>query len=79
MPEKYQHRIRQFIFFAMSLATGPYLIHISNTYGYMAIMKRAPPLGCLWLWSIVELDLVWGVLSLAIAVAYSVKNGYGFK
>ncbi|KAH6893357.1 hypothetical protein B0T10DRAFT_559347 [Thelonectria olida] len=79
VPQKYQHHIRQFIFFAMSLACGPYLIHISNRYGYMAVMKRAPPLGCLWLWSIVELDLVWAVLSLSITVAYSYKKGYTFK
>ncbi|KPM38508.1 hypothetical protein AK830_g8038 [Neonectria ditissima] len=78
VPRKYQHAIRQTIFFIMSITSGPYLIHISNRYGYLAVMKRAPPLGCLWLWSIVELDLLWGVVSLSFAVSWAWKKGYAF-
>lgn len=39
-------------------------------------MKQAPPLGVLWLWSVIELDLPWAALSLAIAGGYLWKEGY---
>ncbi|KAH7144418.1 hypothetical protein B0J13DRAFT_44365 [Dactylonectria estremocensis] len=78
IPRKYQHGIRQAIFIAMSLTAGPYLIHISNKYGYLAVMKRAPPLGCLWLWSVVEMELVWGCVTLALVTAWSWQQGYAF-
>lgn len=60
----------------MSSVAGCYLIHISNEYGYLSIMKQAPPLGCLWLWAVVELDLLWAVPSLAIAASFMWKQGY---
>ncbi|KAF4462921.1 deacetylase [Fusarium albosuccineum] len=79
LPKQYQERVRQAIFFVMSVTSGCYLIHISNNYGYLAVMKRAPPVGCLWLWAVVEMDLLWAVPSLLIAIGYAWKNGYGFK
>lgn len=78
LPKEYQETVRQVIFFVMSTLAGPYLIHISNNYGYIAIMKRAPPVGCLWVWAVVEMDILWAFPSLCIAVAYAYKNGYGF-
>lgn len=78
LPKEYQETVRQAIFFVMSTLAGPYLIHISNNYGYIAIMKRAPPVGCLWVWAVVEMDILWAFPSLCIAVAYAYKNGYGF-
>ncbi|KAH7241958.1 hypothetical protein BKA59DRAFT_219667 [Fusarium tricinctum] len=79
LPKDYQETVRQAIFFVMSTLAGPYLIHISNNYGYIAIMKRAPPVGCLWVWAVVEMDILWAFPSLCIAVAYAYKNGYGFR
>ncbi|KHO01196.1 uncharacterized protein MAM_00197 [Metarhizium album ARSEF 1941] len=63
----------------MSLASGCTLIYISNTHGYLATMKQAPPLGCLWLWAVVELHLVWGCLSLLLAAVYLRQRGYEIK
>lgn len=76
---RYQRPLRQAVFFAMSIATGCYLIFISNTYSYLATMKQAPPLGCLWLWAVVELDLLMGVASLAVAAAFLWQGGYDIK
>jgi hypothetical protein len=45
----------------------------------MAIMKQAPPIGCLWVWSVIELDLPWAVLSLAGAGGFLWQNGYSIK
>lgn len=73
---KYQNPIRQAIFLVASTYTGCYLIHITNEYGYMAVLKRSPPLGCLWIWSVIELNLTLAVLSLAFTVGFLVQGGY---
>lgn len=79
LPQKYQVPLRQGVFFAMSVFSGCYLIHISNTYGYLAVMKQAPALGCLWLWAVVELDLLLATGSLLVAGVFVWQGGYDFK
>jgi hypothetical protein len=79
LPARYQHPLRQVIFFAASVASGCYLIYVTNTFGYLAVMKQAPPLGCIWLWAVVELDLPWAVLSLVVAVGFLWQGGYDYK
>jgi hypothetical protein len=76
---RHQSALRQVIFFTTSTVAGCYLIHITNSFGYMAIMKQAPPIGCLWVWSVIELDLPWAVLSLAGAGGFLWQNGYSIK
>ncbi|QUC23617.1 uncharacterized protein UV8b_07858 [Ustilaginoidea virens] len=76
---RHQRRLRLALFFAASVAAGCYLIHISNTYGYLATMKQAPPLGCLWLWAVVELDLAWGCASLLVAALFLHLGGYRLR
>ncbi|KAK8076658.1 hypothetical protein PG994_003930 [Apiospora phragmitis] len=70
VPRRYQEPIRQALFFAASVAAGCHLIQITNTYGYLAVMKRSPPLGCLWVWSVIELNLLPATASVGIALAY---------
>ncbi|KAK7961097.1 hypothetical protein PG996_011737 [Apiospora saccharicola] len=70
VPKRYQESIRQTIFFVGSVAAGCHLIMISNTYGYLAVMKRSPPLGCIWVWSVIELNLMPAAASVGIALAY---------
>ncbi|KAK7936718.1 uncharacterized protein PG986_015156 [Apiospora aurea] len=70
VPKRYQEPIRQTIFFAVSVAAGCHLIKITNTYGYISVMKRSPPLGCLWVWSVIELNLLPATASVVIALAY---------
>lgn len=79
LPKKYQEPLRQLIFFTMSVSAGCYIIYITNEFGYVAVLKQAPPVGCLWLWAVIELDLLWAFTSLVIAVGYGWKNEYGFK
>lgn len=76
LPARLQHPARQLIFFVMSTVCGCAVIQVTNGEGYLAVMKRAPPLACLWIWAVVELDLAWAALSLAIAAAYLWVNGY---
>ncbi|KAK8117920.1 uncharacterized protein PG998_006201 [Apiospora kogelbergensis] len=70
LPKRYQDPIRQTIFFAVSIAAGCHLIKITNNYGYLAVMKRSPPLGCLWVWSVIELNLLPATVSVVVALAY---------
>ncbi|KAH8902869.1 hypothetical protein BR93DRAFT_886252 [Coniochaeta sp. PMI_546] len=79
LPARYQPILRQSIFFVTSLCAGCYLIHISNTYSYLAVMKQAPPIGCLWIWAVIELDLPWALLSLVGAAAFLWQGGYDIK
>ncbi|KAG5965871.1 hypothetical protein E4U58_002668 [Claviceps cyperi] len=79
LPSRLQHPLRQALFFATSVVAGCSLIHITNTYGYLATMKQAPPLACLWLWAVVEVDLVWGCVSLLVAAGFLRLGGYDLK
>ncbi|RCI07558.1 hypothetical protein L249_1602 [Ophiocordyceps polyrhachis-furcata BCC 54312] len=79
LPSNLQRPARQSVFFVASLLCGCYLIHLSNTAGYLATMKRAPPLGCLWLWAVVELDLTAAVVSLAAVALFLWRGGYDIK
>lgn len=79
LPQRFQSPLRQAIFFASSIGAGCYLVHITNTFGYLAVMKQAPPIGCLWVWSVIELELPWAVLSLAATGAFLWQKGYSIK
>ncbi len=49
---------------------GIYLIHLCNHAGYYAIMKRAPPVGCLWIWLVFEMDLLQTAISVPVVFLY---------
>ncbi|KAG6035154.1 hypothetical protein E4U41_006242 [Claviceps citrina] len=68
--------LRQAVFFVGSVGAGCSLVHVTNSGGYLATMKQAPPLGCLWLWAVVELDLVWACGSLLVVGGFLRVAGY---
>ncbi|KAL2753000.1 hypothetical protein ACRALDRAFT_2112647 [Sodiomyces alcalophilus JCM 7366] len=76
LPRRFQDSTRQAIFFATSVGAGCYLIYLTNTYGYLAVLKRAPTLGCLWVWAVIELPLVPAVGSLAVCGLFLWQGGY---
>ncbi|KAI1827406.1 hypothetical protein F4861DRAFT_362849 [Xylaria intraflava] len=76
LPLRFQEPLRQAIFLLAGTISGCYLIHISNTYGYLYIMKRSPTVGCLWVWSIIELNLPMALLSLSVTGGYFYQGGY---
>lgn len=67
---------RQVLFFAMAIGAGCYMLHIGNTYDYYAVMKQAPPVGTVWIWSVYEMRLGFAVTSLGINAAYAFYRGY---
>ncbi|CRK15571.1 hypothetical protein BN1708_002784 [Verticillium longisporum] len=79
LPLRYQDPLRQLIFFTMSVTAGCYLIYITNTFGYLAVMKKAPTLGCLWVWAVIELPLGPAAASLVICAAFLWQGGYDIK
>ena len=79
LPPRFQSAFRQSVFFVTSLGAGCYLIHVTNNFGYLAVMKRAPPLGCIWVWSVIELDLPLAALSLTGAGVFVWAGGYSIK
>lgn len=76
LPQRFQNNARQAIFLAIGTAAGCYLIYITNRYSYIAVLKQAPPLGCLWVWSIIELNLGLAVASLAASGLFFWQGGY---
>jgi hypothetical protein len=68
--------LHQLFFFLTSVVAGCYLIHITNNYSSYAIMKQSPPLGCIWIWSVIELDVYWAVGSLIYCGIFLKAGGY---
>ena len=59
-----------------SVVAGCYLLYSGNKHGYYAVMKRAPPLGTLWVWSVIEMHLAYAVPSLVVVGAYMWRSGF---
>ncbi|EJT81185.1 hypothetical protein GGTG_01169 [Gaeumannomyces tritici R3-111a-1] len=79
IPQRFQSGLRQAVFLAAGTAAGCYLIHITNEHGYLAVMKQAPSIGCLWVWAILELNLSLSVLSLGACYTFLWQGGYSLK
>lgn len=79
LPQRLQNYARQAIFLVMGTVAGCYLIHITNKYSYIAVLKQAPPLGCLWVWSIIELNLGLAVVSLALSGFFFWQGEYTIR
>lgn len=70
--------LRQGIFFATAVVAGAYATWLSNDASYLAVVKKAPPAGTLWVWAVLEMGLAGGVGSLAVVGAWAWWNGFGF-
>lgn len=68
----------QVLFAALSLVAGGWLVHTSNMDGYLAAMKKAPPLGTLWVWAVVEMRWEVALSCLGAVAGWGWWNGYSF-
>lgn len=68
--------LTQILFAFLSVAAGAWLVHASNEDAYMAVMKKAPPLGTLWVWAIVEMRWEWAVGCLGVVAGWGWCKGY---
>ncbi|PVI01432.1 hypothetical protein DM02DRAFT_344959 [Periconia macrospinosa] len=70
--------LRNIIFAIGGIAAGCYLVFSGNKHGYYYVMKAAPPVGTLWIWSVVEVDVLYAALNALAVFAYSKWNGFSF-
>lgn len=63
-------------FLVVSVVAGCYMIYASNEEAYFAVMKRAPPLGTLWVWSVIEMRLEIAVPSLLVVGGFFWWGGF---
>ncbi|KAK0934862.1 hypothetical protein LTR29_013576 [Friedmanniomyces endolithicus] len=68
--------IRQVFYFVTSVAAGCYTIHVANKGGYFFVMKRTPPLGTWWIWSVIEMDVAFAAASIGAELLYLWWKGY---
>ena len=68
--------ITQLLFGIMSVVAGAWLVHASNEDPYMAVMKKAPPLGTLWVWAVVEMRWESALGCLGLVGSWTWWKGY---
>lgn len=68
---------QQLVFVITANIAGCYLIYLTNDRGYYAVMKRAPAIGTLWVWCIIELGLLGALAGVVGPGGFAWWNGYG--
>lgn len=68
-------RVKQILHLVIGTGAGCYMLWIGNRESYLDVMARAPSIGMVWIWSVVEMGLVWAVSSLAICGGFVLWHG----
>lgn len=66
------------VFAGMAILAGTWLVQASNDDPYLAVMKKAPALGTLWVWGILESRWDVAVACLMITGGWGWWKGYAF-
>jgi len=77
----FSHRyplMRNMLFMAGGIVAGCYLVYSGNKHGYFYVMKAAPPVASLWIWSVVEMAAPYAALNAAIVFGYGWWHGFAF-
>ncbi|KIY73675.1 hypothetical protein CYLTODRAFT_416706 [Cylindrobasidium torrendii FP15055 ss-10] len=69
------HRKMQFALFIMGSLAACRMMNLLALSGFKKIMKQAPPLATLWIYTIVQLELGPAVLNLAVVAIYVLAAG----
>lgn len=70
--------VKTSIFLPLAILLGAKLVTITNEDPYYAVMKRAPAIGTLWVWSILEIPLGAAILGALGPLGWAVWwKGYG--
>ncbi|KAL8800135.1 MAG: hypothetical protein Q9200_007340 [Gallowayella weberi] len=72
------HLMMQIVFASMAIMAGTWLVQASNEDPYLAVMKKAPALGTLWVWGIVELRWEVAAACLAVTGVWGWWKGFAF-
>lgn len=66
----------QALLFLLSVGCGSRLVYIINKAGWLVVMKQAPPLGTIWVYTIAQIDLLPAVVALGLVGGYVKWNDY---
>lgn len=69
--------LRQIVYVTIANVAGCYLINVTNDKGYYAVMKSAPGIGTIWVWSVLELGLFGALAGVLGPGIYAWWNHYG--
>ena len=69
--------LRSLAYLVVANVAGCYLLMLSNDRGYYAVMKKAPGVGTVWVWAVLEMGLVGALGGVAGPAAYAWWHGYG--
>ncbi|KAF2466126.1 uncharacterized protein BDR25DRAFT_79651 [Lindgomyces ingoldianus] len=68
--------LRNVFFLTTSVIAGCYMVYSGNVNGYFHVMKTAPPIGALWVWSVVEMNFAFAFASVLAVFGYLWWNGF---
>ena len=68
----------QGLFTVVSVAAGCWLVRASNEDAYLLVMKKAPSLGVVWVWAVVESRWEVALVGVGVVTGYAWWFGYGF-
>jgi len=68
----------QAFFFCLSLIVGPRMLWLISRGSWLVNMQQCPPLATIWVYIIVQLDLLPAVVGLAIVVGWVKWQGLKF-
>jgi hypothetical protein len=63
---------KTFVFLPLAIYLGVYLMQLTNEEGYYAVMKRAPSIGTMWVWCVLEMSPVAGLLAFLAPLGWGV-------
>lgn len=72
---KIPRKVLQYLLFVASILLGSSFIWIFHQSPYMEVVRRTPPLGTLWIYCVVKLDLIPCVTSVSAVGAFVWWNG----
>jgi hypothetical protein len=70
--------LRNGVFLPLAIGLGAYLIRMTNEEPYYAVMKRAPAIGTLWVWCVLEMSAAAALVAVLGPLGWGVWiKGYG--
>ena len=70
------HPAVQVLFALISIIAGGWLVYATNDEPYLAVMAKAPALGTLWVWGIIEMKWEWAMCCLGVVGGWGWWKGY---
>ena len=64
------------MFLSMSIGCGMWMITAAYEYGYMAVMRKAPGAGTLWVWAVLENRIELASVGLLVVGGYYLYGDY---